>query len=197
MINTKIVFAVQKDVISAIKAGDNEVILDIYKQYRNEFIMWAVFRYDVTIEESKDIFQDIVVSFYQQVANGKVVNLTCDLRTFLFQIGKFKLINFKKREQHRITYEEYSFITTAESIDTFAEREQQQYIDYTLTDYLSHLCDNCRKVIELFYLKELPLRDVARVLGYKTEDVAKKKRYECFKKLTAIYKKEKNSERVG
>lgn len=181
------------DFINSIKSGKKDVLLDVYKRYRNDFVRWAVTNYNVSIEEAKDVFQDIIISLYQNVMDGKLTELNCELRTFLYQIGKFKLLNLKKREQHKTLYEEDFLYKTQIGVDTFFDTEEEKYINHKLTNYLTHLCENCRTLIDLFYIKELPLKKIAKVMGYKSEDVAKKKRYECFKKLTVIYQKEKQS----
>jgi DNA-directed RNA polymerase specialized sigma24 family protein len=83
----------KNDIINSIKSGKKEALPDIYKTYRNDFIEWAVANYNVTIEEAKDVFQDIIIAFYNNILEGKLIELNCELRTFLFQIGKFKLLN--------------------------------------------------------------------------------------------------------
>ena len=59
-------------IITEIKSGNHEVIMDVYKKYRNDFIRWAVAHFNVTVEESKDIFQDVLITFYQNVSSGVV-----------------------------------------------------------------------------------------------------------------------------
>jgi len=181
------------NIITEIKSGNDDVLMDIYKKYRNDFIRWAVANYNVTVEESKDVFQDILTAFYQNILSGRLTELNCELRTFLFQLGKFKLINIKKRELHKLRYEEETLYVTPTGIEPIYDFYNEKHFHYNLSNYLNHLCDNCRMMIELFYIKELPLKQIAIMMGYKNEDVAKNKRYECFKKLTVIYQKEKQS----
>ncbi|MBK6986715.1 MAG: hypothetical protein IPH32_19140 [Bacteroidetes bacterium] len=42
--------------------------------------------------------------------------------------------------------------------------------------------------IELYYFKELDMKSIAEEMGYKNADAAKEK-YECFKKLAVMVKK--------
>jgi RNA polymerase sigma factor (sigma-70 family) len=182
----------EKSIISRIKSGDSTALLKIYKTHRNDFIHWAITNYQVTIEEAKDVFQEVVIDFYESISENRLTSLTCELKTYLFQMGKFKLINLKKKEFHKHSYQQSIFNGPPQSIDNIREEEHAAYINYKVTNYMNLLCDKCRLVIELFYLKELPLKQVAKIAGYKNEEVAKKKRYECFKKLTEIYKREKN-----
>ena len=181
----------KNNIINEIKSGNHEVILDIYKLYRNDFIRWAVANFNVTVEESKDVFQDVLTAFYQNVSSGKLNQLNCKLRTYLFQIGKFKLINLKNSEQQRLKYEEEMLYVTASGIESINEFYHHKDIEDNLSNYLNLLCEDCRTMIELFYLKEKSLKEIAVIMGFKNEDVAKNKRYECFKKLTGIYQREK------
>jgi len=183
----------KNNIINEIKSGNHEVILDIYKLYRNDFIRWAVANFNVTVEESKDVFQDVLTAFYQNVSSGKLNQLNCKLRTYLFQIGKFKLINLKNNEQQKLKYEEDTLYVTASGIESINEFYHHKDVQYNLSNYLNLLCEDCRTMIELFYIKEIPLKQIANIMGFKNEDVAKNKRYECFKKLAGFYQREKQS----
>ena len=174
------------DFIGLIKAGNTFMLDDIYIKYRNGFISWAVNKYGVSVETATDIFQDVMIAFYENIISDKLSVLTCDLKTYLYQIGKNKLIDFTKKEARAVTFNQVDWINQYKVENEFINSDLLTTTNHQLNHYLSALCDNCQAVLRLFYLQELSLKEVAEILGYKNADVAKKKRYECFKKLTDI-----------
>ena len=55
-------------------------------------------------------------------------------------------------------------------------------------EHLSKLHEKERRILEMYYLEEKDMRTIANELGYKSADVAKKRKYEVFKKLAGIVK---------
>ena len=78
----------EKILISAIRSGNNDVLLKIYKQYRNDFIRWAISNYKVSIEQAKLVYKEVVLTFYDHINEGKITELDFDMRTYLFQKGQ-------------------------------------------------------------------------------------------------------------
>lgn len=176
--------------IHNIKQGNQQPLVDAYKLYRNEFIHFAFTNYGCDSENAKDIFQDVLIAFYDNIKTGKLIELTSDVKTYLFAIGKFKIINFQKREQRSVTFSDFNLSMVKEPIEnTMADKEEQEFIKTTINRFLNEQCEDCKKVLEMYYFEELDMKTIAKKMGYKNADVAKKKKYECFKKLAEMVKK--------
>ncbi len=177
-------------IISQIKAGNEEALIDLYKSYRDEFIAWAKNTYQLRDEDSKDIFQDTILAFYNNVVSGQLTELNSEVKTYLFQIGKFKLINFLKKHNRTVTFSEFDLLSVVEPTeDKMLDQEESEFIKETVKKYLKEQCEDCKKILELYYFKEMDMKTIAKEMGYKNSDVAKKKKYECFKKLATMVKK--------
>lgn len=176
--------------IHTIKQGNQQPLMDAYKLYRNEFIHFAFIRYGCDPENAKDIFQDVLMAFYENVKSGKLTEITSDLKTYLFAIGKFKLINFQKKEARKVTFDTSSLINSQHlNEDSMADKEEQEFIKSTINRFLNEQCEDCKKVLEMYYFEELDMKTIADKMGYKNANVAKKKKYECFKKMAEMVKK--------
>jgi predicted DNA-binding protein YlxM (UPF0122 family) len=68
-------------------------------------------------------------------------------------------------------------------------KKKNEFIKDTVKKYLNEQCEDCKKVLELYYFKDLDMKTIAEEMGYKNADVAKKKKYECFKKLAEMVRK--------
>ncbi len=178
------------DYIKEIKNGNETVLLELYKLYRNEFLNWSFIHYKINKEDGKVIFQDTIIAFYNNVKSGTLIHLTSDIKTYLFGIGKFKIINFIKKQQRSVTFSDFDLLMVNEPItNEMIDKEENEFIKDTVKKYLNEQCEDCKKVLELYYFKDLDMKTIAEEMGYKNADVAKKKKYECFKKLAEMVRK--------
>ena len=176
--------------IKEIKKGNETILVELYKLYRDEFLNWSFLNYKITKEDGKDIFQDSIISFYNNVKSGQLTELTSDIKTYLFAIGKFKIINFLKKQQRSVTFSDFDLLKVDEPINNeMLDKEENEFIKTTVKKYLNEQCEDCKKVLELYYFKDLDMKTIAKEMGYKNADVAKKKKYECFKKLAEMVRK--------
>ncbi len=165
-------------------------MVDAYKLYRNEFIHFAFTHYGCDSENAKDIFQDVIIAFYDNIKSGQLTEITGEVKTYLFAIGKFKVINFQKKESRKVTFDVSTLINSQNQIEnTMADKEEQEFIKATISRFLDEQCEDCKKVLEMYYFEELDMKTIAERMGYKNANVAKKKKYECFKKLAEMVKK--------
>jgi len=160
----------EKILISAIKSGNNDVLLKIYKQYRNDFIRWAISNYKVSIEQAKLVYKEVMIAFYENINSGELTACNRDIRTYLFQKARVKLIRISKKEKSKASQQ-----PTAPECST-----------PHLNLYLNQLTATSKMVIQLFYINGLPMKEVAENMGYKDVVAVKKKRFECFQQLMEL-----------
>lgn len=160
----------------------------MYRCYRDEFIAWSGNRYGATAEQAKDVFQDAVVAFYENIVSGRLTALTSSVKTYLFEIGKNKLINVQKREK-RMTYKGDPHLINRSEKEDYMNEENKAYSQEQLRKAISKLPDDCQRILELYYFREYDMESIAREMGYKNADTAKSKKSVCMKKLLAELKK--------
>ena len=178
------------DYLSEIKNGNDSALVELYKLYRNEFINWSHNNYNISSDDAKDIFQETIIAFYNNVRTDQLTELRSDLKTYLFAIGKFKMLTFLKKHNRSVTYSDFNVLKVVEPTEnTMENKAEQEFIKDTVRKFLNEQCEDCKKVLELYYFKEMNMKAIAKEMGYKNSDVAKKKKYECFKKLAEMVKK--------
>lgn len=171
------------DIIKQIELGQEEPLVHIYELYRDEFVIWSVSNNTINEEHAKDIFQDAIIDFQDNILSGQLKELSASLKTYLFQIGKFKIINFLKREQ-RITYLPDTKFIKNETKDYVQAEENEHKLD-DIAQAMSKLPKDCQRLLKLYYFKEYDMLSIARELNYKNADTAKSKKSICMKKLLA------------
>jgi len=172
------------------KKENHKFIVDIYARFRNQFIVWAVRNYSCTEEEAKDVFQDVVIDFYDIIIHEKLSELTSDLKTYLFALGKYKLLNLIKKNHLISNFSEFEFIKHHKSNSNSIDMEHdEQYNKELVKKYLNQLTDDDRKVLELYYIKGYDMESIAREMNLNNSNAAKKKKFDSLKKLAKLVKK--------
>lgn len=175
-------------ILAKLRKGDDSPIYELYRLYRDEFIAWSKSKYSSTEDQAKDAFQEAVLDFHQNVLSGKLTDLSSTIKTYLFQIGKFKLLNIQKKER-RLTYHDALHLIENGEAEKFMEEENKAYTQEQISQAIDKLPEDCQKVLRLYYFNEYDMDSVAREMAYKNSDTAKSKKSNCMKNLMAELKK--------
>lgn len=141
-------------ILEKLRNGDESPLYDLYKLYRNEFIVWAISNYKSTKEQAKDAFQEAVLDFHQNVVSGHLTELSSTIKTYLFQIGKHKLLNIQKKES-RMTYHEALHLIENGEAEKFMEEENKAYTQEQITKAIEKLPEDCQQVLKLNAYRKL------------------------------------------
>ncbi|MDN5201741.1 sigma-70 family RNA polymerase sigma factor [Fulvivirgaceae bacterium BMA10] len=179
----------ENSVIESIKSGDEAELGKIYQKYRMEFISWVVKNYSCTIDEAKDVYQLAIVIFYENIISGRLVEMTSSIKSYLFAIGKNKMLEQKKLA-NKYTYNldgTMNMIHEEEDSKEMAEKEEKTF--KMVENCLNLLGDPCKKLLELYYYQRKSMPEITEILGYKNADTAKNQKYKCMKRLKKIFEK--------
>lgn len=171
--------------IQSIRGGNQDFLLRVYAEYRNEFIKWAEFQYSCDEDDAKDIFQEAVIAFYLNVMNGTLTHLNSDLKTYLFSIGKYLLLNFKRKHDRTSNLDESNVINMG-STNPIEDMEETEHNQELIRKALEQMPEKCREILRLYYFKHKDLASIAKELGYKNANVIKKTKSECMKKMAVV-----------
>ena len=172
--------------ISRIRSGDQAIFYKLYKTYRDSFVEWAVYNYGLIPEDARDAYQETFVALWLNIHEGRLTNLSSDIKTYIYSIGKHHILNFIKKRDRSVTSDPASLINMSyQPFDMSDDRDHNKSI---VEQHLSLLPDKERRILEMYYLEDKDMKMIASELGYKSPDVAKKRKYEVFKKLAALVK---------
>ncbi|MFT6129072.1 MAG: DNA-directed RNA polymerase specialized sigma24 family protein [Neolewinella sp.] len=73
---------------------------ELYVQHRAASLTHAQRQLYATEDDAADCFQDAVIAFYRNTVSGRLMELTCSIRTYFFAIGK-RLVYRKNEKRHR------------------------------------------------------------------------------------------------
>jgi len=129
-------------------------------------------------EDAEDIFQDGIVTLYNKIILNQLV-LTSSFKTYMYSLCRnlwLQKLNKRKAIFDKLKdVEEYIDIPKDMLQEaTIEETEMQRIIQM---HFLS-LPDDCQRVLKLF-IKKTPLPEIAGIMGFKTDNYAKTRKYLC------------------
>ena len=173
--------------IANIRAEGKEALADLYKSHRSAFLHW-IMKFGCTREEAKDSYQAAVLTFYENVASGKLTVLDSSAKTYLFAIGRNKIMEMK-RASGKLS----GMGSLEDSLPDVPEEEAvadpQQLKHVTLC--LEKLGEPCATLLKEFYYHCRSMEEIAKALDYKTTDSAKNQKYKCLARLRKLFNEEK------
>ncbi len=179
------------DWVWKLQNDENKALTEIYRLFRSECIDWLRNNYGVDQDDSIEVFQNSVIVLYDNVVSGKLVQLSSNIKTYLFGIAKNQALNLQKYNKRIATNEikdGIEYYVLEENEHMIKEKELQQ-----ANTAIEILGDPCKSLLQLYYYKGMNMEDISELLGYKNADTTKNQKYKCLKRLQKIYFEYKGS----
>lgn len=173
--------------IERIKNKDSENgIKEIYSEYRNEFILWVSRNHSCTEDEAKDIFQQAVIIFYENIVSGKLTEISTQVKTYLFSIGKNKILEMLREKRRKSPQYQDDFFNSSELFYGEFDEGYEQKLNMVEAS-LATLGDPCKQILELYYYHKKSMQDISDSLDYKNKETVKNLKYKCLQRLKQIF----------
>ncbi len=177
-----------KAIIKAIRKGDQQVLSQVYQTYRQEFFFWLSKYFSCDADEAKDVYQSVILVFYENIVSGRLNELTSSVKTYLFAIGKYKMMEQMKQSHKFSGDEQIPRLSTEESnLEELTQREEDLQL---IEQCLQLLGDPCKTLLELYYYQRLSMADITQYMNYKNPDTTKNLKYKCIKRLKKLFESE-------
>lgn len=182
----------EKDIISKIRNNQEEVVVDLYNKYKEEFVKWSGHKFQINQDDALDIFQDAMISFYESIKEGKLTQINHTVKTYLFAVGKnliYNKLKFEQRfDQQADPNDQVTITNTATTSIEATDRHR------FMIDQLEQLGEPCYSILKLFFYDSFSMEAIAHNLNYKNADVVKSQKLRCInelkKRVRQHYKKE-------
>lgn len=179
---------VQSDIIQKIRSGGQTELGMIYEEYRTEFLQWITKEFACSIDDGKDIYQLVILIFYDNIKKGKLEYLVSSVKTYLFGIGK-NLAKDNMRKEKKFTP-----INQEKWIKEYLIDEPDQALDegiFTMAKKaLEKLGQPCQRLIELFYYENKNMQEITEAMQYKNPETAKNQKCKCMARLRKLVDEE-------
>jgi RNA polymerase sigma factor (sigma-70 family) len=174
------IYYTDEAILEGIRGQQRDAVLFVYKEYFPT-IKYLITSNSGTEVDAEDVFQDALVIIYRKVANGDLI-LTSSFKTYLYSICRNLWL--QRLDRRAFSSEFLDLENLNELQDTiqfeFADNESEKY--KLFQQHFLKLGEDCQKILRLF-LAKVPLREIAEVMGFKSEKYAKTRKFMCKEKL--------------
>ena len=170
----------EEALVKGIKEANNQILTYLYKNNYPKAIKMAKRLSDRNLD-NKDLFHEALITLIENVRHRKF-KAESRVETYLMSIYKFKLYQILKKGSQTVELsQDYAEV---DRIDVVAEDSTLE----RLNKYLSQISQDCLKLLEGFYYRNLSMKDLAEEYNYSPGFVRVKK-LRCMKKLKMIISK--------
>jgi len=166
-----------QDLLSGIQRNDTVILQYIYKNFYSK-INFFVKKNNGDDDDANDIFQESIIIIYRKLKSNDFI-MDCSFETYLYSVSRY--IWLKQLEKRKIEKEkvkdnhEYNEDIYDDGLDKVVDLNEK----YRL--YQSHFVNlgkDCQKILQL-YFEKVPLKNIAQIMGFKSEKYAKKRKFKC------------------
>ena len=173
-----------ENILQGLKDRDTKVLDYIYDNFFHQIKVF-ISRNNGSEEDAQDIYQDALLIIYQKIVK-KNLTLTCSFNTYLYSVCRLLwLKQLEHKKNQKINTDDTGVFVELDSSIIGIHDLNERYKLYQ--DHFEKLSFSCQKVLELF-LAGISLKEIAGILGFKSEQYAKKRKHQCKEKLVSSIK---------
>jgi len=177
-----------EELLNRIRKDADAALREVYRKYRAPFHAWVNRHFHLDEATISDVFQDVVIAFYQNVISKKLQRLDASPKTYLFSIGKYQILKRHRQKQKENTqlssnFDNLDLLDWDLDLDRLKE---QSSAEEKVVRALEQLGGKCQQLLTLFYFQSLSHQDVVERLGYNSVEVSRSMKRKCMNKLRII-----------
>lgn len=131
-------------------------------------------------QDALDVFQEALIILNRNLEKSDF-KLTSSFYTYLYSVSRFVWKDaqkkFSKEELHNFNEIEI------EHFHSVLEEKKYQLAEWAFLE----LGERCQQLLRLFYHKAMSFKEIANVMQFKSEKIAKNQKYKCLTKVKDIY----------
>ena len=184
-----------EQILKGILRHDNLILQYIYKQYYYN-INYFIRKNQGSEDDASDIFQEAIIIIYRKIKENDLIFEKSSFKSYLFSVCRFLWL--KQLEKRRIEKEKlndslpYQEDLYDDNLNELVEKNERYGL---YQKHFSTLSTDCQKLLQMFFEK-IPLREIAKVMGYKSDKYAKKRKYKCKELLISRIKQDAEFKKI-
>jgi RNA polymerase sigma factor (sigma-70 family) len=174
--------AIIEDLRSGIASRQDRAFRCLYRTYF-EMIDRMVCNNSGNTDDTKDIFQDAVLVFFNMIKKPDF-QATSALKTLFYSICRNKwLMELRKRKRTQQLEEEHQFIPVEASVFSSLVLDERKQL---IVQLLGKLGAECAKILDFYYFRKLKMKEIQAQLKLVSEQVVKNRKSRCMKNLRTM-----------
>lgn len=184
-----------EQILKGILRHDNLILQYIYKQYYYN-INYFIRKNQGSEDDGSDIFQEAIIIIYRKIKENDLIFEKSSFKGYLFSVCRFLWL--KQLEKRRMEKEKLNdSLPYQEDLydDNFNELVSKNERYGLYQKHFGTLSTDCQKLMQLFFEK-VSLKDIAKIMGYKSEKYAKKRKFKCKELLISRIKQDAEFKKI-
>lgn len=178
----------EEALLVAIRQGNRKVLEEQYEVYRTAFLDWGQRRYQCEREALVDVYQEAFIVLYQNLVSGKLDEMSCSIRTYIFSVAKNLLFKqFRRNTRTDTTQGDELYLLADEDLNIEEEwvlTDQQK----SLRNAIQSMGKVCQELITLYYYHGLDQESIMQRMQYKNTQTVKSQKVRCMRQLEKLAK---------
>ena len=176
------------ETVAAIRENTYDVFL-LDQLYRQAFINWAKKRFVATPEYIDDAWQEAMYAFYKQAKSGKLQEMTCSIKSYLFKIG-YNWLAKTGRKLRRIWWsDETDALVKEVVVDDLLIDDIWEDEKIILRAAMEQLSPQCKAMLVMRHFEDMSIEEIMKKFDYKNKNATSASISNCFANLKEIIKK--------
>jgi RNA polymerase sigma-70 factor (ECF subfamily) len=170
------------DLEQRLRNNDKNALEEVYLLYKEAFLNYAS-KFNLPKEDVIDIYQDSIIVLFQNFVSKQLSLEKSSIKTYLFGIGKHKI--YDRLKEKKILYKTEDIHEADNDIIIFKEDSltEQQVL---LRKKYKQLGERCKSILNMFYYRNLTIKEIVTLTNYKDENTVKSHKSRCMKKLRTL-----------
>lgn len=169
--------------LNALVKNDEKTIREVYEKFYPNVKKYILHKNGQEVD-AEDIFQRVLLQISVRYRKKKF-EITSDFDGYLFIACKNSWIREIKKRSKRVTTSVSEGLKDDAIDQSLALLEQERW--EVFKEALMKLSENCRRILELFFVKT-PYGKIVEEFDYNSETVARQRVFKCKAKLTEVIK---------
>lgn len=172
---------------------------DFAQKQRNKTIAFLRRNYSLSEGDCEDVFQESFIVLYSNIKEGKLDNLTSSISTYFMAIcknktmellrgkGKYVSTSFGFLDENNLKFsnEKVDLLLSFDADDSAAVEEKEAIVRKIVRE----LPSPCDELLWGFYRDGLPMKELANMFNYASENAVKVTKHRCCEKFRYKYNK--------
>jgi RNA polymerase sigma factor (sigma-70 family) len=168
-------------IIEGVQKQDDKILNWLYDNYLQS-VKKYVLDNSGSSDDVSDVFQDSIIILYKQITDDNL-NLTTDLKGYFFGIAR-NVWNAQLRKKQRTTELTFDLVEEEDTADIY-----NQMLERVVARAFQKLKPDEQTIINLFSAGR-SYEEIAKEMGYKNEEYARRKKYLSKEALLELMKKD-------
>jgi RNA polymerase sigma factor (sigma-70 family) len=169
------------------KKGDVSSLRKLYAAGTRSDVLRDCHKYSCATDAAEDVRNEAIIAVWENSKPERFNEPEDRLKAYHHSICKNKFLNAKRSKKNAPEFCADYDLETLPCVEADADAAvDRQRLYELLMENFQRLSRRERKLLELFIIKEEKMKDIARIMDFKSVDAVRREKYEALKKLKKL-----------